>query len=174
MFALLPLAGLASQEGMEMPSPNAEMAKYDPLLGYFKGSGTSSSDQGGEPKKWTATSWSRKVLNGFFVREDISIQIEGLPKALVFRTYYGYDNRLKQHFGYSVDNMGGAESQQGSWVGKDFVQISTEPAYDGTIAVHRSVVSFGGNGTVKRNERLSILGTQAPAKTFYMDYQRAR
>lgn len=93
---------LSAQQGP--PSPAPELKALQPLVGNWKGSGTT--HEPGSDSKWTADGSYQWVLGNFWLQEDVAITFEGNPEPLVFRAYVGWDAESKRYVNLSVNSVG--------------------------------------------------------------------
>lgn len=150
---------LAAQMGAP-PSP--ELAKFDRILGSWKGEGSvfmAAGQDAGMP--WTGTSRFTKVLNGYFIREDTTIDLGG-GQQIAMLAFYGWDERLKNFVQYSTSSMGGTYVAPLDWVSANkFVAMNSMRAMNpmtGKVerAVERWATTFG-----EGDKSYEILGEKA-------------
>ncbi|MCA8956041.1 MAG: DUF1579 family protein [Planctomycetes bacterium] len=145
--------GTVDPAAMQPPKPPSELGKFQPLLGYWEGSGVAS-DPGHPDTKWTATAWYHKVLDGFFVQEDAAITLEGMKETLLFRSFLGYDGLRKEYVVLSIGNNHTAHRAIAHWDGKSMVTASSQ-VNGGKLEVERWTT------TVTDKKSMDILGMKA-------------
>lgn len=137
LFASLALADpdLGAQT---TPGPPVELAKLERLLGHWEGRGTFTPVPGGESAPWTSTSSVRRAMNGFFLQEDLVIDLgPGAPSPIVFRSFHGYDRENRRYMTLSLGNVGPPSATEVHWADED-TMVSVEPSVeDGQVVVER-------------------------------------
>lgn len=88
--------------------PPKELAKFDGMLGAWEGSGKVWMTPDAEPMAWTATARYSKVLKGYFIREDTTIDF-GMGK-LAMIGYLAWDAETKQFRQFGASSMGAVVS----------------------------------------------------------------
>jgi hypothetical protein len=104
---LLPALLVTSVSAQEPPdmSPAKELAKYEPWIGNWKGSGKML-EPTGDSTNWTSESTYQWVLNKHFVQEEFIIKFEGLDVPMTFRNYLGWDRENQRYVSASASNQG--------------------------------------------------------------------
>ncbi len=136
-----------TQEDAEhaMPQPAKELAKYSRMLGYWEGSGTVVEELGGTPNKWTSTSHVRKVLDDHFIREDMSVVIEGeqFTTPLQMVSFYGFDQNDQRYMSHGLNNMGSAEAAEVTWKDANTMVVASTSIEQGQYVVERWTTTLG-------------------------------
>ena len=107
LLCALPLlvgTALANQEGW--PVPANELDVFTPYLGHWEGTGTLRRSPDSEPTSWTARNHTRKFLGGFWILEEMTIEMEGFPTPVEMRTICGWDAENQKLVRCSVGSMG--------------------------------------------------------------------
>jgi hypothetical protein len=147
---ILTLNSLALTQGQ--PTVPAELSKFDRLIGNWEGTGTAMMGPDGPAAPWTASSTIKKVLDGFFLQEDVVIDLgEVMPMPIVFRTFYAYDQQTQKYMTLSVGNMGAPTASQIHWA-DDNTMVSVDATMEGgqfmqdrwVTKLEKDVISFKG------------------------------
>ncbi|MBN2491498.1 MAG: DUF1579 family protein [Planctomycetes bacterium] len=106
LWCSLVLLALALTAAGQIPAPPEALKKLDPMLGNWEGSGTVRMAPDGEAYPWTCRSTAKRVLDGHFVLEDLSITMgPGMPN-LEFRTIYAWNRETERILSHSFSNGG--------------------------------------------------------------------
>tara|TARA_R110002072_G_scaffold67163_3_gene165026 strand:+ start:17924 stop:18973 length:1050 start_codon:yes stop_codon:yes gene_type:complete len=106
LLPALLVTSLAAQEGQAPDmSPAKELAKFEPLIGNWSGSGKMM-EPGGASTNWTAEGTYRWALNKHFVQEDFIIKFEGMDAPMTFRNYLGWDRENQRYVSAVASNQG--------------------------------------------------------------------
>jgi hypothetical protein len=126
--------------------PAKELARFDPLLGNWEGSGTATGSAG-KQTKWTSKATVQKILGGHYVQDDTRVDLEDMPAPLVFRTVFAWNVAEQRFTEMSLGNTGEAKRADVYWT-EDGGLIGTGTAVDqGRPVVRRSVTKLTGKDT---------------------------
>jgi len=103
LFAVSLAPFVAAQEADMSPAP--ELQQLAPMIGDWEGEGVLASG-GGQSGSWRARSSARWVLGGHFIREDTSIDQDGMPVPLEITNVMGWDRNNQRFVSIEVSNMG--------------------------------------------------------------------
>ncbi len=125
-------------------TPAQEVKKFDVMIGSWEGSGV-----GIAPDKstinWTSKSNIEWTMNHHFVREDLQVNVEGLP-PMYYRSYYGWDAAQKRYVAYTVSNTGTIQvPTQISWIGDNQLVIAGTENHKGMPKLSRWIADFSGD-----------------------------
>jgi hypothetical protein len=95
---------LFAQDEPDM-SPAKELAKFEPLIGNWAGTGKMV-EPGGAATNWTAQGTYQWCLNKHFVQEDFVIRFEGMSVPMTFRNYLGWDREGGRYVSVLASNEG--------------------------------------------------------------------
>ncbi|HEX9793567.1 MAG TPA: DUF1579 family protein [Planctomycetota bacterium] len=151
-------AGAVAQEATIQPAP--ELAKFAPVIGHFEGSGTVVPAPGIPPMQWTATSVTKKILNGHFIQEDLHVEFGDVMPAMDMRTLYGWDAEKERIGAFTVSNSGPATVVDAHWAGDGVLIGSTNAMEDGQPVVDRWVSTYTKAGATFKIHR--TMGAEAP------------
>ncbi|HMQ21227.1 MAG TPA: DUF1579 family protein [Planctomycetota bacterium] len=152
------VAPLAAQMGAP-PSP--ELAKFDRILGSWTGEGEVIMAAGQAGMPWTATTKYSKVLNGYFIREDSTIDL-GAGGKIHMLGFYGWDKDNNNFVQLSTSSMGGAYAAPVDWTSTDtFTSMATMRAFNPmSQAIERSLERW--KTTIEKDgTALTIIGEKA-------------
>ncbi len=131
-----------AQEGPSGPTPPPELAKFDRLLGTFKGTGSVWMAAGPPAMKWTSRARCKKALNDFTLVEETTIDLgEGVP-PLLMASFRGYDPGKKQFKVCEMSNMGAISSSVIHWAGNDTMVSVNTSVEGGEVVVDRWVTEL--------------------------------
>lgn len=126
--------------------PAKELARFDPLLGNWEGSGTATGSAG-KQTKWTSKATVQKILGGHYVQDDTRVDLEDMPVPLVFRTVFAWNAAEQRYTEMSLGNTGETKSADVHWT-EDGGLIGTGTAVaEGRPVVSRSVTKLTGKDT---------------------------
>lgn len=196
-LATFALVALITSSAVAQPpaGPPKEMSRFDAVLGYWKGSGTSAGPDG-QKMPWTSVNHARKVMGGHFVRDDVIITIEAGPMKmeLGFINIYAWDATRNTHVAYQFGNNGVCTANDVSWLDDDtMVQMSIGEQQGQRMMEHwktklgKDSISFKGTsildtgasfvmveGSMKRADEMKIDATRlAPFMTPVGDEMKA-
>ncbi|MBK8974987.1 MAG: DUF1579 family protein [Planctomycetes bacterium] len=123
-LALLVCTIPAVAAGQELPKPPTQLAKFRPLFGTWSGSGTTVPVAGADAMPWTATMSVEQIHDGFFVQENVRIEV-GAPMPLAYRTIYGYDTENQRYVCYTVGNDGSSHFGEYSFPERGVLQMNS-------------------------------------------------
>lgn len=90
------------------PSPAEELARFEPMIGNW--SGTGSMEMPGVGKRtWKAHGSYRWCMNKHWVQEDFTVSMEGDPTPLMFRSYIGWDRENERYVAAVASNEGACQ-----------------------------------------------------------------
>src|SRR5690606_14972477 len=104
LFPILLVTSVSAQEAPDM-SPAKELAKLEPLIGNWAGTGKMA-EPGGTSTDWTAKGTYQWCLNKHFVQEDFEVRFEGNPVPMLFRNYLGWDKEGQRYVSVLATNEG--------------------------------------------------------------------
>jgi len=125
------------------PPPSKQLDKLKPLAGHWQGTGTAVMQPGQPPSPWTCESTYEWVLGGYWLQCDTSIRIEGMPGAMRFRDYMGWDAETERFVDLTVNNMGEVMMWPMQFVGEDKLVTMVCMQRMGQLEAERSVTQFG-------------------------------
>lgn len=132
-----------SLSAQEMPTPPAELAKFERLLGNWTGTGKATMEPGSEGGSWTATSSYKKAMGGFFIQEETVIDVGPGAPNLAFRSFFGYDRENGRYMSCTLNNMGAPSAAEIHWADDDTL-VSIETSIEaGQFIIDRWVTKLG-------------------------------
>jgi hypothetical protein len=140
------LCAAPQDEAMQMPKPAPELAKYEPMLGAWEGSGEFLAAPDVKPTKWNAEASVQWALGKFFVEEKLRVTFaEGQP-PVVMHNFYGYDNDTKSYRLYGASNRGSVAAIDLSWTSPTTLVGVKSGHQQGKPYAERWISRFGKDG----------------------------
>lgn len=140
------LAAVRGQDATAAPTPSPELARLKPFVGHWHGEGTAVMEPGAPATKWTGKVHSQWALSGFFLQTDTEIQFDGMPTAMRFREYLGWDRENKRYANLAINNMGEGALQTPHFVGDDtMLTLNVGLSPYGQPQCERVIAKFGGD-----------------------------
>ena len=138
-LSLLPVALRA--QAASKPAP--ELAKFQSLIGDWKGSGggKAATPDGVVEYAWTSVSRYRLVLGGHFIEETTRIEVDGWG-AIGFRVYLGYNRHTKTFRQHVIDNMTGVATADVQWIDDKSWITASRSFIDGEVKGERVVTKI--------------------------------
>ncbi|HEX5051343.1 MAG TPA: DUF1579 family protein [Planctomycetota bacterium] len=147
---------LAAQE---TPKPAPKLAKLQPLIGSWHGTGTAQMGPG-EPSKWESQSTYAWALGNFFVQEDTVVTFADMGKPLVMRSYLGWDAENRSYVSVGVDNDGTVGVHRIELLGDGSMVQMMESFHEGQTYFERYTNRIDGDSMTFA---IDMMGAQGPA-----------
>ncbi|MFQ5654810.1 MAG: DUF1579 family protein [Planctomycetota bacterium] len=148
--AVLLVCPLAAQETPEVPAlqPAAELAKCEPFLGNWEGSGTATMAPGAPSMPWTSKSTSKKVLGGHFIQDEIRVDFQGEQEMppLIMRGYMGWDRERNRFVSVGVSSRGDSGTGEAYWLDDKTLVSVHASVRDGIPTIDREITRITENG----------------------------
>lgn len=135
---------LVAQE-MGAPPPAKELAKLQPLVGEWEGSGKVQAEPGADMTPWTAKSTYEWGFGKHWLMEHTKISMDGMP-ALEFHSATGWDREGKRFIAIMGSNMGSVHQQEIDFVGDDKMLSVSSMIEGGKRIVETGVTLIGKDG----------------------------
>ena len=144
-FAILALVLAAPcTRAQDMPDmkPAAELQKYAPFVGAWKGSGTYQPTPEAPKIKWTVHEEAKWVLGGHFLEVRTEVAFTGDMPPMSMRGLYGWDREARRHVMLASNSMGKVARAYVDFAADGTMLIATMGTHEGKPYLSRETVRF--------------------------------
>lgn len=152
-------AGLWAQDMMPKPAPELERLKA--FEGYWAGSGSAVMAPGQPATAWTSQTLYEWGMGGHFLIADTAIKFAGMPEAMRFREFMGWDRENRRYVNLMVGNLGEVAIVPVEFVGDNKFVSMVPRVRNGTTEIERAVTTYTKDTMSMAMTFLSLEGASA-------------